>query len=104
MVWLSREKYNSLCRAANERLKSSGRDEFSIRYNETGMLLWRLSGNKKMGEGEMMPVPFEYIQAVDVDSKFIVFIVYNGKGIMLEDDHDLFPSDGLLAQLKMILK
>ena len=68
------------------------------------MLLWRLSGNKRMGENELLPVPFEYVQAVDVDDKFIVFIVYGGHGIMLEDDHDLFPSDELIAKLKLMTK
>lgn len=68
------------------------------------MLLWRLSGKKNIKENEILPMPFEFIQAVDVEEKFIVFVIYEGQGVMLEDDHELFPSDELIAKLKLMLK
>jgi hypothetical protein len=101
-VWLSRKRYNSLCRAAGERLKNSGEDGYSNQYNATGMLLWRLSGKHHMAKSELLPVPFEFIQAIDVDDKFVVFVVHNGEALMFEDDHSLYPSDGLVAKLRLL--
>lgn len=97
-------QWNSLCRAAGESLHKNGKDEYNDRYNETGMLLWRLSGKKTVSTVDLLPVPFEYIKAVDVDDKFLVFVAYNGQGVVLEDDHDLFPSDELIAKLRLLMK
>jgi hypothetical protein len=85
-------------------MTSRAKDAMSDRYNETGMLLWRLSGKKLMGRNDIMTNPFEFIEAVDVDDKFIIFVVHQGHGLILEDNHDLFPSDELVAKLRLMLK
>jgi hypothetical protein len=104
MPWVSRVRYLSLLRAANERMNGRGKDTMSHRYNETGMLLWRLSGKKIMSDAELLQNPFEFIEAVDVDDKFLIFVVYQGQGLMFEDNYELFPSDELVAKLRLMLK
>lgn len=51
-----------------------------------------------------MHVPFEYIEAVDAGDKMVIFIVHQGNSLMLEDDHSMFPTDELVAKLRMLLK
>lgn len=48
-------------------------------------------------------LPFDMIHAfAPSNDKVFVFVVHKGQGVMLEDD-GLFPSDTLIAQLKLIL-
>jgi predicted ribosome-associated RNA-binding protein Tma20 len=36
------------------------------------------------------------------DSKKVVFLIVNGKPLMIEDDEHLFPSDTLITQLRLL--
>jgi len=43
------------------------------------------------------------IQAVKSGDKVFVFVVKDGQATVLEDSVDLFPSDALTAQLKLLI-
>lgn len=51
-------------------------------------------------EGQMFP--FEYISCYFGKGKAFVFVVANGAAVTLEDDHNLFPSDTLIGQLRLL--
>lgn len=55
-----------------------------------------------MHEGERFP--FDYISSHLGDEKVFVFIVQNNTPVIIEDDRYLFPSDTLVAQLRLIQK
>lgn len=49
-------------------------------------------------------VPFEFLYAHQVSpDKFIVFVIQDGQPVTLTDDA-LFPSDGLITQLRLLMK
>jgi hypothetical protein len=62
------------------------------------MLAMRL----RVKEGEVWP--FDSIQTSLGNEKIFVFIVQGDKPAILEDDADLFPSDTLVTQLRLIAK
>jgi hypothetical protein len=49
-------------------------------------------------------LPFDELETALGDDKVYVMIVTNGKGVMLEDDRALFPSDTLVTQLRLLAK
>lgn len=66
-------------------------------YTNIGMLAVRMG----VQEGEKFP--FEHIDVRKVtDQKLIVLVVNKGDYVVIEDDADLFPSDKLVTQLRML--
>lgn len=49
-------------------------------------------------------MPFEFFGSHATSETVYVFIVQNGKPVMLEDDPNLFPSDNLITQLNLLRK
>lgn len=48
--------------------------------------------------------PFQHISTALGDEKVFVFIVQDNTAVIIEDDRYLFPSDTLVAQLRLIQK
>jgi hypothetical protein len=78
-----------------------------IHPSPTDMLIQRFRYcNAKMDNA---PLPFEFLQAVRpkddsagaVDG-MIIMVIKDGKPLVLRDDMALFPSDTLIAQLRML--
>jgi hypothetical protein len=66
---------------------------------------WRHSAigtRLRLDVGEKLP--FDELETALGDDKVYVMIVTNGKGVMLEDDRALFPSDTLVTQLRLLAK
>lgn len=103
MPWTSKRRYESLLRAAGQRLHDMGVGDSNFRVNLTGHLLLRVVP-QQLNPVAILQNPFEYIHVVDVDNKMIIFVVTNGQGIMLDDDHAMFPTDELVAKLRLLLK
>lgn len=49
-------------------------------------------------------LPFDGLETLLGDDVVYIMIVSNGKGVMLEDERGLFPSDTLLTQLRLLAK
>lgn len=48
-------------------------------------------------------LPFPYMSTALTDDKIFVFIVIDGQAVTLSDERAIFPSDGLIAQLRLLL-
>lgn len=46
--------------------------------------------------------PFGFLQAIRSGQKVFVFLVHNEEALVIEDGWDLFPSDTLITQLRLI--
>lgn len=56
-----------------------------------------------LSDGEMLP--FDHIHACRVgDEQALVVVVKDGKYVVLEDEMALFPSDALVAKLRLLAK
>jgi hypothetical protein len=53
-------------------------------------------------QGEMCPFQFINAHRID-DDKVVVFIVHGNEPLVLTDDGKLFPSDGLITQLRLLI-
>lgn len=67
-------------------------------YGRNRMIGMRLH----LRDGEKFP--FDYLSSHLGDEKVFVFVVQNNTPVILEDDRYLFPSDTLVAQLRLIQK
>jgi hypothetical protein len=56
----------------------------------------------QLNEGELFP--FDELETALGTDVVYVMVVVNGKGVMLEDERGLFPSDTLITQLRLISK
>jgi hypothetical protein len=54
----------------------------------------------RIPDGALMP--FEFIKTHDTGEKVMVFLVTKGQAVTLEDNSDLFPSDKLITQLRLL--
>lgn len=63
--------------------------------------MWLLHMRLHTQEG--MRMPFDHINAYATKYCAYVFVVTNGKAIVLEDDPALFPSDKLIAELQLLM-
>lgn len=48
------------------------------------------------------PSPFDHLDVFQGKKDFIVFIIKDGDPVIIRDSHELFPSDTLITQLKLI--
>ena len=56
----------------------------------------------RLNHPEGQKLPFQYIDVHKVsDEKYFVFVVQNGEYTVIEDG-DLFPSDALITQLRLL--
>lgn len=87
-MWNNDVLLNSASVAAHrQRLIFTPREKILIRLNIT--------------EGEYFP--FDHLDAVPIsEGKMVVFVVYKGQHTIIEDDAHLFPSDTLIAQLRVL--
>lgn len=67
----------------------------SVRDRAKDTLLYRL-GNPDLGKS--------FLHVVEGDEKTFVFAVVKDQGLCLEDERAMFPSDTLVAQLRLILE
>lgn len=66
------------------------------------MLMKLLTMRLRIGEGER--IPFNHLSIYASNNKAIVFVVgKDEKPLTLEDDPDLFPSDVLITQLRLLM-
>lgn len=49
------------------------------------------------------PSPFHHIEVYQGVKDFIIFIVKDGDPVVIRDTHELFPSDTLITQLRMMV-
>lgn len=49
------------------------------------------------------PVPFDFLEVVQMANRVVVFIAHNDQAIQVEDNLDLFPSDALITQLRLLM-
>jgi len=50
----------------------------------------------------MAEFPFQHISLAETSEKVLVFVVQNDAYVVLEDGKDLFPSDALITQLRLL--
>lgn len=62
-----------------------------------GMIMSRL----RYSEGDR--IPFDFLEVVQMSNRVMVFIAHNDQALQLEDGLDLFPSDQLITQLRLIM-
>jgi hypothetical protein len=66
------------------------------------MIFMRLYG------GQLNATPnqgFDFLSAYRfAEDRVAIFVCNNGKYVVLEDDHNLFPSDSLITQLRILAK
>jgi hypothetical protein len=105
MPWLSRRDFDKLLRKANERMMGRGKSERTFGLNELGYLLWRLDPTKQSQKpGEIWNNPFEYIDVYECGEKVFIFLVHNEQALTFEDTLSLYPSDELVAKLRLLLQ
>ena len=102
MPWLAKWQYQSLLRAANQHMHSRGEDPSSFKINLTGHLLLRVVP-QQLDPMTLLKNPFEYIHVQDVQDKMLVFVVHKREGLIFTDDHAMFPTDELVAKLRILL-
>jgi hypothetical protein len=75
-----------------------GSKGLSPQYSPMEKLLMRL--NVPRGD----KYPFDFMNAVDNPNggNVVVFIIVNGKPLVLEDDRIIFPSDSLIGRLNLL--
>jgi len=78
-------------------------DPHTQNISDVGMIFMRMRGNgTSMGD---YPKRFDYIATHRITAeKVAVFVCNNGSYVVLEDNTDLFPSDTLITQLRMLQK
>jgi hypothetical protein len=78
-------------------------DPHTQNISDVGMIFMRMHGRgTSMGD---YPKYFDYIASHRITAeKVAVFVCNNGSYVVLEDNTDLFPSDALITQLRMIQK
>lgn len=54
-----------------------------------------------MPEGAKLPFP--YMSTALTNDKVFVFLVIDGQAVTLSDERAIFPSDGLVAQIRLLL-
>lgn len=65
---------------------------------------WRLKllGMRlRLSEGQTWP--FQHITTALTEEQVLIFLVKNDKGVILEDERGLFPSDALITQLRVLM-
>lgn len=69
-----------------------------------GSLMRMLQSRWKLLPGQMLP--FQHITAYyhEKNATVYVFVVQNDQSVTIEDEWELFPSDRLMAQLRMLQK
>lgn len=83
-------------------MRQAHTDDWWSAWNNSLTPLGQLAVRLKLNP--FMACPFEFLQVHAVGSgKFLVFVVQNGEPIVLTDG-DLFPSDGLITQLRLLMK
>jgi hypothetical protein len=75
----------------------TAQEKFADNIKLGGMIASRLRMNGQT-------LPFDHLYAAEMDEKVVVFIVQNGQHVTLEDNKDLFPSDNMMAQLRLLMK
>lgn len=66
------------------------------------MIFMRLCGGRTYAPPNK---EFDFLSAYRfAEDKVAIFVCNNGKYVVLEDDHNLFPSDSLITQLRMLAK
>jgi hypothetical protein len=78
-------------------------DPHTQNISDVGMIFMRMRDNgTSMGD---YPKRFDYIATHRITAeKVAVFVCNNGSYVVLEDNTDLFPSDTLITQLRMLQK
>jgi hypothetical protein len=67
------------------------------------MIYMRLQAGK--GEGNLVDSIFDFLAVHKLnDEKMAVFVCNNGDYAVIEDDANMFPSDALITQLRMLAK
>lgn len=56
----------------------------------------------QLPDGEKLP--FDGLETLLGDEMVYIMVVVRGKGVMLEDERGLFPSDTLLTQLRLLVQ
>jgi len=75
--------------------------------SDVGMIAMRMRSNSsgRVRQDAAYPRLFDFIATHRyTDDKVAVFVCNNGSYVVLEDNTDLFPSDALITQLRMIQK
>jgi hypothetical protein len=78
-------------------------DPHTQNISDVGMIFMRMRGQgTSMGDYQKY---FDYIASHRITAdKVAVFVCNNGSYVVLEDNSDLFPSDTLITQLRMLQK
>lgn len=75
---------------------------YELAKSEEGKARMLLLGRLRIREGDIIPLP--HISFFFAEGKAIVFIVNKDhKPVVIEDDPDLFPSDMLVTQLRLLI-
>lgn len=73
--------------------------------NLTKMILERLRMPSRRGKGQwdLHEFPTSYFHACSIDdNRVAVFVVANGVAQILEDEWNIFPSDALITQIRLL--
>jgi hypothetical protein len=70
---------------------------------------WRVASlmemiSMRLFGGRPDKLPFPFAQAHKAGERVFIFIVKGDEGMMLEDEAKMFPSDGLVTQLRLLLE
>ena len=49
-----------------------------------------------------LPHPFDFVTVADSKKDVIIFVIKDGEPVTLRDTHELFPSDTLVTQLRLL--
>lgn len=49
------------------------------------------------------PLPFQHFNTALTDSEVIVFLVVKNEPVVLRDERNMYPSDGLITQLRLLI-
>ena len=74
-------------------------DECTGKVKPLAMIAMRLFG---LTHSRFEVLPFEFIEVHLSKEKAFIFIIHDGKAITLEDDLGIFPSDALIASLRLL--
>lgn len=85
--------------AVDRRINTHSTFNSSQRFEDDRMIFMRL----RVQAGDQKPFDFLATHRITED-KVAVFVCNNGSYVVLEDSTDLFPSDTLITQLRMIKK
>jgi hypothetical protein len=92
--WIDDSKYGGLTAGASQQARKDVKfDDNHLMQMLNSRMCWDRDPGKKH---------FSFLAAHRMGDKVVVFVAHGGKGLVIEDEIGLYPSDALVTQLRLL--